>query len=183
MNRLFKSGEMQKVIERILALAFNFDGDGEIDIILFGTNAYQLPPVSINNLDGYVKDVVLKKYKIIEATKYATALNLIHEKYQNNKADPVFVIFITDGNNSDKTETTELVRKLSKEAFFLQFVGIGVENFPYLRKLDELKGRLVDNAGFMHINYITNIPDEELYSQLLNEFPEWIISAKSLDLL
>ena len=183
MNRLYKSGVVQSVIERVLALALNFDDDGEVDVMLFGTNAYQLPAVSLNDLEGYVDRVILPSYKIIEATRYATALQLVREKYEGNKADPIFVIFVTDGNNSDKRETTELIRALSREAVFFQFVGIGQESFPYLSKLDDLPGRFIDNAGFMHVSDIASVDDASLYEKLLNEFPEWLDEAERSGLI
>ena len=183
MNRLYKDGTVQNVIERVLALALNFDDDGEVDVMLFGTNAYQLPAVSLDDLEGYVERVILPNYKIIEATRYAVALQLIYAKYRNNKADPVFVIFVTDGNNSDKRETTDLIRTLSHEAVFFQFVGIGQEDFPYLQKLDELSDRFIDNAGFMHVDDIASVDDTSLYRELLNEFPEWLEEAKGSGLI
>ena len=178
MNRLYKSGVVQSVIERVLALALNFDDDGEVDVMLFGTHAYRLPAVSLDDLDGYVDRVILPSYKIVEATRYSVALQTIHEKYQGNQGDPVFVIFVTDGNNSDKKETTELVRTLSHESIFFQFVGIGQESFPYLSKLDELSDRFIDNAGFMHVDDIASVDDTSLYRDLLNEFPEWLAEAE-----
>ena len=74
MNRLYKSGVVQGVIERVLALALNFDDDGEVDVMLFGTHSYQLPAVSLDDLEGYVDRVILPTYKIVEATRYAVAL-------------------------------------------------------------------------------------------------------------
>lgn len=178
MNKLYKSGVIQNVLESILPLSLNFDDDGKIDLILFGTRAYLLPPVSLEELDGYVQREIIENYKIIEATKYATALRFILDKYKGKQPDPVFVIFITDGNNSDKRESEEFMRLLSSEPVFFQFVGIGKEAFPFLKKLDELTGRLIDNAGFMHINDISTIDEGELYDRLLNEFPDWIKEAR-----
>lgn len=183
MNPLFKNGVIQELVQRILGLALNFDDDGNIDVVLFGTNAYQVTPAKLENLDGYVENEILSNYKIIEATKYATALKLIKEKYQGNKSDPVFVIFVTDGNNSDKKETTDLIIELSKESIFFQFVGIGKETFPYLNKLDELSGRFVDNAGFMHVDDIASINESSLYSSLLNEYPDWLKEASEKGIL
>ncbi|MCW5199941.1 VWA domain-containing protein, partial [Desulfobulbus sp. F1] len=91
MNPIFKNGVVQEIIERMLGLALNFDDDGYIDVILFGTNAYQLPRVSLDELENYVERVILSKYKIIEATRYATALQFIYDNYKNS-SDPVFVI-------------------------------------------------------------------------------------------
>ena len=183
MNPLFKNGVIQELIQRILGLALNFDDDGSIDVLLFGTNAYQVAPATLENLDGYVDKEITSNYKIIEATKYATALRLIKEKYKGNKLDPVFVIFVTDGNNSDKKESTELITELSSESIFFQFVGIGKEKFPYLNKLDDLSGRFIDNAGFMHVNDIASINESSLYSSLLNEYPDWLKEASEKGIL
>ena len=177
MNALYKSGVVQRVIERMLALALNFDDDGAIDLYLFGTRAYRLPAVTLTELDGYVSREILPNYKIIEATCYAPPLHLIAERYRSPQPEPVFVIFLTDGGNSDRRESTEIIRSLSSQPVFIQFVGIGAEDFPYLRKLDELPGRTVDNAGFMMVNDIDTVDDTELYDRLLNEFPDWLQAA------
>ena len=66
---------------------------------------------------------------------------------------------------------------------FVQFVGIGKEDFPFLRKLDELPGRLIDNAGFMQVNDLDQIKDAELYDRLLNEFPRWLEKAREKAIL
>lgn len=183
MNSLFKNGVIQTLIERILALALNFDDDGNIDIVLFGTNAYQLPSVSLDDLDGYVDRVILPNYKINEATRYSSALNLIYDKYKDHSGDPVFVIFVTDGNNSDKKESTRLIIDLAKESLFFQFVGIGNETFPYLTKLDDLPNRLIDNAGFMHVMDISKTTDSSLYENLLNEYPDWLAEASKIGII
>ena len=183
MNALYKSGVIQKVIERILGLAVSFDDDGQIDLMLFGTNAYQLPAGTLDEIEGYVERVILSEYKIREATNYAPALQLILNKYKAPQPNPVFVIFITDGGNADKPATKEVIRELSAEPIFIQFVGIGKEDFPFLHKLDELSGRLIDNAGFMQVDDIDTIKDAQLYDLLLNEFPEWLIKAREKRLL
>ncbi|MBK8185580.1 MAG: VWA domain-containing protein [Candidatus Competibacteraceae bacterium] len=72
---------------------------------------------------------------------------------------------------------------MSSEPVFIQFVGIGKEDFPFLRKLDELPGRLIDNAGFMSINDLDGIQDAELYDRLLNEFPRWLTKAREKRIL
>lgn len=183
MNALYKTGVVQRLIERILGLAISFDDDGRIDLLLFGSKAYQLPPVTLDEIAGYVDRVILSDYKIIEATCYAPPLRLLESKYRLPQASPVFVIFITDGGNDDKTASTDAIRDLSTQPVFVQFVGIGKEDFPFLRKLDELPGRLVDNAGFMQLNDIDSIKDLELYERLLNEFPQWLTKAKEKRIL
>lgn len=186
MHALYHGGVMQRVIERVLALALNFDDDGRIDVVLFGTRAYVLPPVSVEDFDGYVQRVILGGYAINEATNYAPALRLLQERYARpggKPGAPAFVIFLTDGGNADRRESQELICELSGAPMFIQFVGIGAEDFPFLRKLDELKGRRVDNAGFMHVEDIATVKDAQLYDQLMNEFPAWLKAARSLGIL
>ena len=183
MNALYKSGAIQRAIERLLGLAIMFDDDGQIDLLLFGTNTYQLPAVTLNEIEGYVERVILTQYKIREATNYAPPLRLILKKYPTPQSVPAFVIFITDGANADRAATTEVIRELSTEPVFIQFVGIGKEDFPFLHRLDELPGRLIDNAGFMQINDLDEIKDAELYDRLLNEFPHWLDKAREKRIL
>jgi uncharacterized protein with von Willebrand factor type A (vWA) domain len=182
MHALYHEGVVQRVIERMLALAMNFDDDGSIEIMLFGTNAYTLPSISVEDFDGYVQRVILPKYDINEATKYAPALRLLQER-KDAPGMPTFVIFLTDGNNSDRRDSEALIRELSHRPMFIQFVGIGEEEFRFLRKLDELKDRHVDNAGFMHIDDIATIRDAELFDRLLNEFPAWLTKARALGMV
>lgn len=179
MNALYKTGVVQRVIERLLGLAVAFDDDGQIDLLLFGTNAYRLPPVTLDEIEGYVERVILSQYKIREATNYAPPLRLIRDQYPPPQPAPVFVIFLTDGGNADRRESAEVIRELSHQPVFVQFVGIGKEDFPFLRKLDDLPGRLIDNAGFMQVNDLDTIKDAELYDRLLNEFPQWLEKAQA----
>ncbi|HRF62657.1 MAG TPA: VWA domain-containing protein [Candidatus Competibacter sp.] len=60
---------------------------------------------------------------------------------------------------------------------------IGSHPTPFLRKLDELPGRLIDNAGFMQVNDLDQIKDAELYDRLLNEFPRWLERAREKAIL
>jgi hypothetical protein len=177
MHALYHSGMVQRVIERMLGLAVAFDDDGQIDLLLFGTNAYPLPPVTLDEIEGYVERVILSQYKIREATNYAPPLRLLLSKYRAPQPAPAFVIFLTDGGNADRRESAEVIRELATQPVFVQFVGIGPEDFPFLRKLDELPGRAIDNAGFMPVNDLDAIKDLELYDRLLNEFPQWLVAV------
>jgi len=139
--------------------------------------------VTLDEIDGYVERVILTQYKIREATNYAPPLRLLLNKYPAPQPAPVFVIFLTDGGNADKPASKEAICELSKQPIFVQFVGMGKEDFPFLHKLDELPGRLIDNAGFMAVNDIDTIKDAELYDRLLNEFPQWLTKAREQGLI
>jgi hypothetical protein len=62
---------------------------------------------------------------------------------------PRYVAFITDGGNSDRNNAADAVLRASRLPMFIQFMAIGRDNdFPFLQELDELTGRVVDNAWF-----------------------------------
>jgi len=88
--------------------------------------------------------------------------------------NPLFVIFITDGDNFDKRDTDDIIRKLSKEYCFIQFIGVGNDRMSYLEKLDNLTGRECDNTGFTRFDDIKNISDTQLYEAVLGNFADWL---------
>jgi hypothetical protein len=98
-------------------------------------------------------------------------------------AQPAYVIFLTDGDNGDHKATEEALREASNEEIFWQFVGIGNAGFSFLEKLDNLAGRYVDNAGFFQVNDLESINDNELYSRLLHEFPQWLKLAREKNII
>ena len=104
-----------------------------------------------------------------------------HETYKDNI--PTFVIFITDGDAWDKVNSSQVIKDSSKLGIFWQFIGIGYEDFHFLEKLDDMTGRVVDNADFLNVNKIANLSDEELYTKLLGEFPSWIQAAKNKNII
>lgn len=96
-------------------------------------------------------------------------------------AEPVFLVFINDGGC--KAGIKKYMIKSSYKPIFWQFAGIGNSNFDVLRKLDTMEGRFIDNANFFHIEDISKISDEELYDNLLKEFPMWLKEAKEKGLI
>lgn len=92
---------------------------------------------------------------------------------------PVFVVFITDGACSmgDEKRTDEIIRELSKEMCFIQFIGssdYSSEKFEYLTRLDDLDGRACDNTGFVRFDDIENVSDSKLYNMMLEQYADWL---------
>lgn len=176
MDRLFMSGAVQNTITRLLPIALRFDDNGELESWLFSNGKKRLKPVTINNYENYVKDVMTKSGMNMGGTEYAPVLKDIVKYY--NISDlaniPVFVIFITDGANSDRNETDKIIRKLSEYNMFIQFVGIGNESFNYLRSLDDMQGRKYDNTGFISVKDMEKLNDKELYTELIRQYRDWL---------
>lgn len=169
MYDLYNNGYVQTTLERLVPLSLKFDDDGQIPTYAFSTKLYELDDLNINNLDKYVEN---KMYdKVGGGTYYAQAIDAITEKAKRGEIKfPAFVIFITDGENADPSQTEKALREASKYDIYFQFVGIGDEEFNFLRKLDNLSGREFDNAGFIDIDDLNKLTDEELYESLLDEF-------------
>lgn len=195
MSTLYSNGKIQELLERILPVGLGFDDNGEIEFYLFETGCLKLPEnITLKNIDGYVNNKIIGKYQM-GGTNYEPVLSKIYRdfvpesggwfssKSPKQMETPVFVIFITDGENSDYEHTREIIRKTSKAGMFIQFVGIGNESFRFLRELDDLSGREIDNTNFFSVNDLSKISDDDLYSRLMNEYPSWVQQAKQQNLI
>lgn len=109
-------------------------------------------------------------------TNYAPVLTEMVHYYKDIEPSsiPAFIIFITDGENWDTEETNDIIRELSEYNIFVQFVGIGDEDFKYLKSLDDMKGRKHDNTGFTAVEDMCKMTDEELYTELLRQYKDWL---------
>ena len=176
MTAMYRNGTVQDLLERIFPLAMHFDDNSEMEFYWFDTLFKELAPVNLSSLDGYVNNVILSKNDRFGGTCYAPVMGEIFNRYAIREPMdiPTFVVFITDGNNSDKKATKDILTTASKYNIFWKFVGIGNEKFEFLEKLDELKGRFIDNANFISVKNIKSITDEQLYANLLEEYNDWL---------
>lgn len=197
MNWLYQGGQIQRLIERLLPLGLAFDDNGEVDFYLFDTTVKKLPEnITLKNIEGYISNKVIGKYEM-GGTKYAPVIKKIVDdfapkasggflglgKKSGSLKDPVYVIFITDGENDDKAKAEKEIIEASKHGIFFQFVGIGSSQFTFLEKLDTMSGRFMDNANFFQVNDLSNKSDDDLYRLLLKEFPTYVYDARVKQLI
>ena len=111
-------------------------------------------------------------------------LNQVIDYYQQS-ADrtPVYVLFISDGGVSENRAITQLMIEAAKLPIFWQFVGLGGRGYGVLEKLDDMPGRVVDNCSFFALDDLSDISEEQLYDQLMEEFPDWLKAATSAGIL
>ncbi|WP_075619163.1 vWA domain-containing protein [Paenisporosarcina indica] len=180
MRKLYKSGEVQKVVERVLAVASQFDDDGALDVWVYDNEFSRLPEATEMNFEGYVDQHILNNEKVHKFGRNdePTVMEDVIQKYirEDSSDDPVFLVFINDGGC--KAGIKKPIVQSSDKPIFWQFIGVGDSNFDVLKKLDVMEGRFIDNANFFHILDIDKLSDEELYDQLLDEFPMWLKEAK-----
>ena len=197
MAPLYRSGAVQRLAERVLALALRFDDDGVVDVFLFGKEVHQPAGLQLAGHEGYVAGV-LRDHRLEHDTRYGAAMTAVRKHYFGASQArtepfpqpvPVYVLFLTDGAPSDKAVATRQVRASSFEPVFWQFIGIGApREFSYLQRLDDLDGRYTDNADFFSVTERdllgrTAISDTELYDRLVNEYPGWLRRARDGHLL
>jgi stress response protein SCP2 len=198
MASLYRSGAVQRLAERVLALGLRFDDDGEVDVFLFGKKVHHPEPgLRLEGHQQYIADVI-KRNKLEFDTRYGAAMSAVREHYFGTSGArtgpvservPVYVMFITDGAPSDKSVATQQLTSASFEPLFWQFMGIGpARQFSFLQRLDDLGGRYTDNADFFAIGQDElmgrrPISDEALFEQLMNEYPDWLRRARAQRLL
>ncbi|MDE5700587.1 MAG: VWA domain-containing protein [Lachnospiraceae bacterium] len=193
MSRLYSNGTVQRTLNRLVPLGLTFDDNGAIDIYLFQNDFMKLADLNLSNYENYVQHVIKASGYRMGGTKYAPVLKAIIEGSSHKKAgflgfsrksapteaivddgDATFILFITDGENTDRDETDNIIRKSSGMNVFIQFIGIGSESFRYLRKLDDMAGRVRDNTGFTKMKDLDRADDNELYTNVLDQFAKWL---------
>jgi stress response protein SCP2 len=183
MRGQYRSGRVQKIVDRAFPLAVQFDDDGELECWAYGDRPYRLPPVSFANLNN-VKSIheSHKKWPTGGNNQEADMVAEIIRHYQKSSL-PVYVMFVTDGGIDNSRQLNTFLVESARMPIFWQFMGSGGSNYGPLEQRDKLAGRVVDNANFFALDDIAAVSDGELYERLLGEFPAWLAAAKSKGIL
>ncbi len=202
MRNFFQSGEMQRLAEKVLAVANGLDDDGDIEFFVFDTGAAYLGEIGLNNYEGAVNQKV--QGRRMGTTAYDKAFYAVREHYDftpksekkslfgfGKKANdiasaeiPVFAIFLTDGAPDSKPAAARALAEVSKAPIFWKFLSVGSANFSFLEKLDDMEGRFIDNANYQHLgNDVDSIDPKELFQKILVEYSDWLKEAKNKGLL
>lgn len=188
MNQQYKSGDVQRVLDRIMPLALNFDDDGSFECWAFAEKALRLNDIGLNNLNNYI-ETENGGYKNWNAgARYNNEPAVLEQVLsyftkQSPSEYPVYVVFISDGGISETRKIKKILQEASAQPIFWQFVGIGGRNYGVLEKLDNMDGRVVDNCNFFEMDNIQSMPETQLYDLLLQEFPLWLTEAKNKNIL
>lgn len=192
MHGIFKNGVMPRACERLLALGIRFDTSRSINVFIFDSKDYEVGELHESQFVGYVDRETIAEYRRVwGGTQYAGVMKRIENKYSpepgllkrflkspDPNPGPVYVMFVTDGDNGDKGEAEQVMGRVSKKPIFWQFVGIGNLSFRFLERLNTMPGRTIDNTNFFKLNDWDEVSDEELYQRMFGKFPTWLRSAK-----
>lgn len=198
MHHLYISGAVDRLVQRVLAVGMTLDDDLSIDIFPFGINAHTYGSAGPTDYKNVVPGI-LHKHGLEGGTMYGRAIQLVRNHYRNEAGWgelPVYVMFVTDGNTMDPDITRQQMLDASREGIFWQFMAIGErkpkgfmsragadEGFAFLEALDDMPGRLIDNADFFSVASPDAPTDEQLYDLMINEYPGWLRAARQQGLI
>ncbi|OQM82179.1 vWA domain-containing protein [Rhodococcus sp. 66b] len=180
MAKQYRTRVVHRVVERMVPVAIQLDDDGKLEPYLYAVSFVKLPEISVHDAEEW-SDTYLHlrgshggfNYDQIGAANREVPIMTEILSGLTRGSAPTLVLFFTDGGFSERKEITKLMREASGLPAFWQFVGIGKANYGVLEKLDDLDGRVVDNAGFFALDDIDTVDDAQLYTRLLSEFPDW----------
>jgi len=202
MGNEYKNGSMQRLAEKVLALATQLDDDGAIDFFVFDSSAAYLGEISLGDYKGSVDR--LTRGRRMGTTNYAEAFLKVRDHFgfgntvekkglfgrtktvpnpNSGPADaPVYALFLTDGVPDNKAAAVKALTEVAATPIFWKFLSIGRESIEFLQKLDDLDDRFVDNADYKPVGNVDKVNDSELFDMLLDEYPGWLkeVRAKGL---
>ena len=187
MNRQYKEGRVQEVVNRLLPLAVSFDDDQALDCWAFGEHSQYLGEIGLENYEGFIDTVQggWRKWELGSRTN--NEAGVMEKVAQFYKADglnvPVYILFISDGGVRDTRGITKIMVEAAKLPIFWQFVGLGGRSYGILKDLDDMTGRLIDNCSFFELDDLDDISEEALYENMLEEFPSWLTEACEIGLI
>ena len=175
MTSFYQSGSVQRLAEQALGLSVNLDDDGLVPLIYFGSHVVQSDDVRLHSYQRTVQ----RTHSGLNwgSTNYAAAIDYVVDLHYGNP-NPALVVFQTDGEPDSRPAAEDALRDASKHPLFWAFVGFG-NNIQFLDKLDNLRGRKVDNASFFHARDPHRISDEQLYDGLTHEYGAWLNAARA----
>ncbi|NRI69319.1 stress protein [Rhodococcus sp. MS16] len=184
MSKQYRSKVVHRVVERMVPVAIQLDDDGKLEPYLYAVGFHKLPEISVHDAESWSEEYLHLRgshggfdYDAIGASNREIPIMTEIVSGLRSGTAPTLVLFFTDGGFTERREITALMRDASALPAFWQFVGIGKAKYGVLEKLDDMDGRVVDNAGFFALDDIDSVSDSELYSRLLSEFPDWHKSA------
>ncbi|EPP7234532.1 VWA domain-containing protein [Shigella flexneri] len=194
MSSVYRNGFVQKIADSLMGAAVLFDDNQSIDVFLFDDRSEYIGELTPKQFDGQISKWE-KQYGLGGGTRYGAAMKLVMEHYLGssrqaeqpmNRDKPIYVLFLTDGDASDKSHATKMIREASYAPIFWQFVGVNTgwgSSFDYLEKLDDLDRRFIDNADFFPIDKPNNINQDELFNKMFTEYPSWLKEARKNQLI
>lgn len=171
----YARGDVQRITEQAFALAREIDSDGQVPVFYFSSSVSEPVTATDANIAGFVDRTHTQAGW--GGTNYVRAIRAVSEYHsRTGGGEPGLVIFQTDGSPNSRPATEAELRRISGDNLFFAFVGFGPKvNVEFLFELDEIDGRVRDNASAFHAVDPQATRDSDLYDGILKEFTrEWL---------
>ena len=83
MSSFYNSGMVQKVVEKLIAIAMNMDDNSSIDVYGFDSRAYDLLAATPSNAEGYVNREITDKISLGGGTNYSNPMKMVINQFGN----------------------------------------------------------------------------------------------------
>ena len=205
MRHEYRDGTVQRLAEKVLAFATQFDDDGAIDVFAFDNSSKYLGELGLHDYQGGVDRILNGRQ--MGTTDYAGAFRTVQKHYgfaglgadsapkrglfgfgkkdtataaplQTPADEPVYVIFLTDGAPDNKAAAEAALRDASFAPIFWQFLSIGAQPIAFLEKLDDMDGRYIDNADYKPVGNVDKLAGQTLFDLLIDEYPSWVTEER-----
>ncbi|MET7419379.1 VWA domain-containing protein [Dactylosporangium sp. NPDC005555] len=184
-KKLFRSGVMQRSLERMVVIADLLDDNGEMEVWFFGDFPVRSAPVSVATAPAYL-DRQADDKKRAEGGNFEPRVmkEILGWAAAEPSPHPTLVLFWSDGGVHAEKQITELLIRSSNRPVYWMFLGLGVADYGILDRLDNIRGGAVDNAGFFPIDDIDMLSDEHLYGHIFESFvSRWHAAATTTGIL
>ncbi|MDG6107481.1 VWA domain-containing protein [Dactylosporangium aurantiacum] len=170
-KKLFRSGVMQRSLERMVVIADLLDDNGEMEVWFFGDYPVRSAPVRVATAADYLDRQAADK-KRAEGGNFEPRVmkEILDWTAAEPSPHPTLVLFWSDGGVHAEKQITELLVRASNRPVYWMFLGLGVADYGVLARLDDVRGGVVDNAGFLPIDDIDLLSDDDLYGQIFGTF-------------
>lgn len=187
----YKNGTIHRVVERMVPVAIQLDDDGRLEPYLYATSYARLPDLTVDQLEAWSAKYLhttgkrggINYAKIGGVNQEVPIIAEVLDQVRPQDRTPILVLFFTDGGFSNRASIKKLITHAANFPVFWQFIGLGKAHYGLLEELDDLPGRVVDNAGFFAVDDINDVTDADLYQRLLAEFPDWHRAATAAGIL
>lgn len=208
MKEWYWAEAVQRLTEQVLGLAAALDDDGTIETWYFGDDVSRMFEVSLNQsvphqapghrtsflgrsrgtaapVDPYYVGWVDRTHESQPwgMTNYVAPIRAVTD-FARGEEEPTLVIFQTDGGPNSRAAADKALRDVSGDNVFFAFVVFGTDDpdprsaASYLHHLDELDGRVRDNASAYiagDLATYARVPDSAVYDGVLGDFiGQWL---------
>lgn len=196
-----RAGVTDALLIRLVPWGMTFDPDRQLDVFTFSSgksSAHHVGAVTPDNCEGYVQREIINKVPGYgSGTDYSPVLERVLQAFgwspekqgflsrllgASSSPSPVrrpsLIIFVTDGDNSDKTETLQTLAQSEQRGDEVYFMFVGISNqggkFPFLNQIATRFG----NTGLsviQNLRSFTAQTDDQLNACLLQpELLTWL---------